>query len=143
MSESEISQLISEKDWKDAAVVLKCLRKNLSENDLVNNRKKLLESGYRLFGLRVEGQLITVAGVTLSPHITRIRDFWLHDFATIEGMQSKGYGTKMIQFLKELARVEGFSRICLYTQIGNKGSQAFYDQKVSFDRYGIMYVDEL
>jgi GNAT superfamily N-acetyltransferase len=87
--------------------------------------------------------IYTVAGVTVSPHLTRIKEFWVRDFVTIEEMQSKGYGVKMIDYLKNLAKSEGFNRICLYTQIGNKRSQNFYDNKVSFNKYGFMYVNDI
>ena len=143
MTDTNIRLLTSEADWKAAAAILADLRKDLSIDDLLDNRLKLIDSGYRLFGLFSGDKLITVAGVTISPHLTRIKDFWLHDFVTTEERRTLGYGTKMIRFLQNLAMEEGFGRVCLYTQVNNNLSQDFYDNKVSFDKYGYMYVKEI
>ncbi len=135
-----IAELDTEDSWREAFPILRELRPTLPLDSFLKNRSLLVENNYRLFGLRDEGCLYTVASVVVSPHVLRIKDFWIHDFVTLEGSKSRGYGSKMIQYLRNLAKNEGFDRICLYTQAGNKRAQSFYENKVSLDNYGIVYI---
>lgn len=139
----EIKELHSNTDWQKAYPILKTLRADLIEDHFLSNRESLISNGYTLIGLFDSGELISVAGVDLYPHITRGIDCWIHDLATKENLRSNGYGKRLMQYIENWAKSKGCSRLCVHTRVEKISAQNFYEQKLNYKKSAITYYKEL
>ena len=140
---SEIFELTTSEQWDAAWPALASLRKDLSREDFLNSREKMIADGYQLFGLQSAGRIVSVAGLIIYPHITRERDCWIYDLATLEEERSKGFGEKILRFVEAHAKERGCSRICLHTRLSRIDAQRFYETKAQYDQYAYVYKKDI
>lgn len=136
---SDIRELSSEEDWRQAWEVLYQLRPYLELEYFLTMRRDLRNRGYRLFGLFSFSRIVCVAGILIHPHVSREGDFWVHDLVTIEDERSKGHGKNMMRFLEDLAREAGCTRLSVHTRVSRKDAQRFYEDKLGYQQYAIVY----
>jgi ribosomal protein S18 acetylase RimI-like enzyme len=136
---SEITELTSEEQWRDALPVLCELRPDLEIAETLNARESLLTRGYKLYGLVQNGRFVCVASVVLHPHITRGNDFWVHDLATLPEVRSQGHGETMMRFLEGEAQALGCSRLFVHTRLIRDRAQNFYETHLSYERYAVVF----
>jgi GNAT superfamily N-acetyltransferase len=138
----EIVELLSEAEWCEAFPILQSLRHELEESALLRQREHFLQQNLTLFGLRVEQELVAVAGAHLYPHLSRGIDCWVHDLVTKESKRSLGYGKKLMRHIEGWARAHGCSRICVHTRLGRKDAQRFYEGKLGYPPSALVYYQE-
>lgn len=143
MKKYEISELTTEKEWSDAWPVLNSLKPELEYDSLLTSREQLLNDGYQLFGLRVRGKIVTVAGVSITPHLTGTRNLRIIDLATLPEKRSKGYGSAMLVHLEEIARMSECTRIILHSRTERKDAHRFYESKGGFIEHASVFVKTL
>lgn len=139
----DVVELMTGEEWKQAWPVLAELRKDLTLAGFLFQRQPLLSSGYRLFALFKDGEIVSVAGIVIHPHVTRQKDFWVHDLVTAEHARSKGYGLELMRFLEQLAADNGCTRLCVHTRAEREEARRFYEQKAGYKEYAIVYVQDL
>lgn len=142
-SPSDIRELSSEEDWRQAWEVLCQLRPYLELEYFLTMRRDLQNRGYRLFGLFSCSRIVCVAGILIHPHVSRERDFWVHDLVTMEDERSKGHGKNIMRFLEDLAREAGCTRLSVHTRVSRKDAQRFYENKLDYQQYAIVYEKDL
>lgn len=136
---SKIFELESEEQWREALPVLRELRPDLEITKTLNARESLLTRGYKLYGLVQDGRFVCVAGVVVSPHITRGNDFWVHDLATLSEVRSQGHGEAMMRFLEGEAYALGCSRLSVHTRLNRDRAQNFYENHLKYERYAVVF----
>lgn len=134
-----IEELVSAEQWQAAFPILQQLRQRLTEEDFLSRREELLESGYLLFGLYENDKIVSVASAIIYPHVTRGKDFWIHDLVSDEGVRSKGFGKAFLNWLEDYAQSKGCSRVCVHTRNTNDGSKHFYGIKCEYDGYATVF----
>jgi GNAT superfamily N-acetyltransferase len=122
--ESGCRELRSVEDWERGWAALRALRPNLSLQDFVGRKSQLERDGYQLIGLFRDGELVCVASYTLSPHPVYGREMIIHDMSTLEGRQSSGCGSELLQHLDQLAVSSGCGR----TFVASAKAAAFYEK---------------
>lgn len=143
ISEEQIVELCTEAEWREAFPILYSLRSDLSEEDLVRRREKFIANGFTLFGVRVAGELMAVAGVDLYPHLSRGIDCWVHDLVTKESGRSRGLGAKLMRHIEQWAKSQGCSRICVHTRLHRKDAQRFYENKLGYAPSALVYYQDV
>lgn len=139
----EIIELRSEAEWREAFPLLHSLRSDLDESIFLQRREQILSHNFTLLGLRVENELVAVAGVDLYPHLSRGVDCWVHDLVTKEGKRSRGYGQTIMRYIESWAKERGCSRVCVHTRIHRKEAQRFYETKLGYPSSAIVYYREV
>ena len=139
MNTEKIRELRSEEEWTIAHAVLVALRPELKVDEMLAKREGLQGIGYRLFGLFVDGEVVSCASIALHPHLERGTECWVHDLVTADGVRSNGYGARLLQYVAVLASSEGFDRLRLHTRIDRNDAQRFYEEKAGFDRAAVVY----
>jgi GNAT superfamily N-acetyltransferase len=132
-------ELTEESEWREAHPVLQTLRPDLDLNAFLARRVELISQGYRLFGIRNQERIVSVAGVVTSPHITRGTELWIHDLATIREVQSRGFGTLLMQEIEKIAKHFGYSRVLVHSRIDNPNAHRFYETRAEFDKYAYVF----
>ena len=119
--------------------ILKELRPTLDRKRFLNLRQDMMARSYCLYGLYVDGELVCVAGFILQPHIERGTEFWVHDLVSKGGIRSKGYGLQLMQYLETIARDMGCSRLLVHTQNKRADAQRFYENKLGYSDYAVVF----
>lgn len=143
MSALRIKELSSQQEWQSAYPILKSLRADLIEKDFLKKREDFIRSGYTLFGLFSDTELVAVAGADLYPHLSRGIDCWVHDLATKEEQRSKGFGKELMRYIEKWAKEKGCSRLCVHTRVERTEAQKFYQNKLGYQQAALVYYQDL
>lgn len=118
--------LTDEKAWRAAHPAMCSLYPDLSEDDWVGRVRELSQERYTLFGLEVEGEIVTVAGVQHLELLTVGKVLWLFDMATADSWRGRGYGKEMLKHLELYAQGNGYTRLLLHTSMKREETISFY-----------------
>ena len=107
--------------------VMRQLRPHVAREDYVPLVRGLMESdGYRLAALSDDGEVRAVAGYRYMNMLYCGRLLSLDDFVTDERVRSRGYGRRLMDWLKAQARAAGCSQLQLISHVRREGAHRFY-----------------
>jgi GNAT superfamily N-acetyltransferase len=119
----EDSQIVATRE------VLRQLRPHLpsEERDYVAVVRSIMASdGYRLAAVVEEGTVRAVAGYRLFTMLYCGRILSLDDFVTDERARSRGYGARLLTWLKAEGRAMGCAELHLISRITREAAHRFY-----------------
>jgi GNAT superfamily N-acetyltransferase len=131
----EIVELRSEAELREAFPVIRELHGGLDERKYVSLLAEMVPSGYRMFGVRDEGEVAAVAGVQMLTNLYYERHVYVNDLVTTAGMRSKGHGEALMEHVEDLARREGCKYVALACGREREGALRFYE-RLGFERPG-------
>ncbi|MFG6149891.1 GNAT family N-acetyltransferase [Halobacillus sp. B23F22_1] len=140
----EIRELEQERQIRDAFPVMKQLRNHLDEEAYVALVKEAKEKDmYRLFGLFKGEEIVAVTG--FKPMITLYygRFVWVCDLVVREDKRSLGYGEKLLSFVHQWAKEEGYEKAALSSGLQRENAHCFYEQKMNYDRVSFVFKKDL
>lgn len=126
----EVLEIATEQDWRSAGEALKILRPDLDVETFVSSRSELVSMGYRLIGAKIEGEVVSVASFTISPHAMHRKELLVHDMATKREFAGNGYGSLLLGFIETIAQHEKCFRVFVHT----KNATGFYEHN-GFETY--------
>lgn len=121
-----VSALDSPEDWSSACKVLRVLRPNLSGEEFLNDRTRLISEGYHLIGVKVLNEVVAVASYLITPHPTYFRELLIHDMATLEEYQSKGCGSLLLTEIDRIAVAQSCGRCFVHSRTERTAAHQFY-----------------
>jgi GNAT superfamily N-acetyltransferase len=130
IDELQIIEVLTNEEWQCAGEVLQVLRPQLNINDFVARRDTLTGDGYKFVALVSGNKYLSVASYTISPHTMYGRELLVHDMATAVEESGKGYGSRVLEYLAEVAEKTKCWRIFVHT----KNTKGFYLRN-GFDEY--------
>lgn len=144
MDAEMIKELNSEKEILKAFPVMKQLRAHLDEKaylDLVAEAKE--KDMYRLFALYDHGEIVAVTG--FKPMITLYygRFVWVCDLVTDNSKRSIGYGEKLLSYVHEWAKENGYGSVALSSGLQRTDAHRFYEKKMDYDKVSYVFKKEL
>lgn len=137
---SSIKELTNESEWIDAFPVMKQLRSHLEVNEYLQLIKEAREKeDYKLFALYDNGEIVSVTG--FMPMITLYygRYVWVCDLVTDSSKRSKGYGEKLLTFVHEWAKQNGYETVALSSGLQRKGAHQFYEEKMDYQKVSYVF----
>ncbi len=139
-----ISELQSQKEILEAFPVMNQLRTHLDEKaylDLVTEAKE--KDMYRLFALYDQGQIVAVTG--FKPMITLYygRFVWVCDLVTDNNKRSNGYGDKLLSYVHEWAKENGYQSVALSSGLQRTDAHRFYEEKIGYDKVSYVFKKNL
>lgn len=109
---------------------LKALRPFLSEDDFISRIRRLMDGGYQLVFVEEEdGKVPAVAGFRVGEMLHRGKSIYVDDLSTLEEFRSHGYGGKLIDYLIDYAKEQGFHSIHLDSGVQRFAAHRFYLKK--------------
>jgi GNAT superfamily N-acetyltransferase len=138
MQNVDIVSLDNETLWLEALPIAKVLWPELQAKDYIRNLTSMSAKGYALWGTRSNGLLVGIAGVQEIELLARGRILWLFDMATHPDHQGKGFGARMLSFLEEYARTNGYSRLLLHTSVTREDTINFYRSQLG-EPFGVVF----
>ena len=128
--QGSVFEITQQEDWRAAGEVLVHLRPTLDVDRFVSRRVELSTKGLRLVVAKRNGEIVSVASFTISPHILHGHELLVHDMATRKQDLGCGYGTRVVELLERIAREEGCFRVFVHT----RNASGFYERN-GFERY--------
>ena len=136
-----IKELISKDEILAGFEVMKHLRAHLDE---VSYLKLVLDAqekeNYRLIAhFDLNEKIVAVVG--FMPMITLYYGhyIWVCDLVTDPDVRSKGYGKKLLTYVQEWAKANGYEKVALSSGLQRKDAHRFYEEKMNYDKKLAMY----
>lgn len=131
----EIIELRTLEQWKEAFPIIKQLHPHLVEETYFELLYGMFETGYRLFGLTVEGQMAAIAGIFLRVNFCSKHHVYISELVTDADHRSQGYGEKLLHFIDNWAIEHGAEYIALESGLPRVKAHRFYEDKGHYDRW--------
>jgi GNAT superfamily N-acetyltransferase len=107
--------------------VMRQLRPHLTRDEYVPLVRGLMASdGFRLAALTDDGRVRAVAGYRIMSMLYCGRLLYLDDLVSDERARSRGYGKRLLDWLKEEGRREGCTELQLISRTTREGAHRFY-----------------
>jgi GNAT superfamily N-acetyltransferase len=88
-----------------------------------------MNSGYRLAFVQDTDGVVAVTGFRVGENVAWGRFLYVDDLVALPAHRSKGYGAKLLSWLKELAATEGCQQMHLDSGIQRKDAHRFYERE--------------
>ena len=105
------------------------LRPHIAEEKFLTRVRSQEIDGYRLAYVQASNNVVAVAGYRLGENLAWGRFLYVDDLVTLPEHRSKGYGAKLLSWLKEQAAKEGCEQMHLESGIQRKGAHRFYERE--------------
>jgi GNAT superfamily N-acetyltransferase len=125
----EIKQALSDKEISACYTVMQELRPHITADSFVGRIREQEKSGYTLIYLELEGKPVAVAGFRLGKNLAWGRFLYVDDLVTLESHRSQGFGTALLDWLKQHAKRQGCSQLHLDSGSQRKAAHRFYERE--------------
>lgn len=109
--------------------VMRELRPHLREDQFVSRVRRQQLAGYRLAYVREPIGVVAVAGFRISENLVSGRFLYVDDLVTLADRRSRGYGARLLAWLRERAANEGCTQLQLDSGTQRKDAHRFYDRE--------------
>lgn len=117
----------TDEEVMDCFEVMKQLRPQLKEDTWLSTIRSMQGEGYNLAYLTKEGVVVAVAGYYICNKLSvNGKSLYVYDLSTDERFRSSGYGKRLLEDLKELARNKDCETIELDSGVQRFGAHRFY-----------------
>lgn len=107
--------------------VVQQLRPHLVREEYIPQIRALMSSdGFRLAFLSDEGEVRAVAGYRYMNMLYCGRLLYVDDLVTDERIRSRGYGARLLDWLKDQGRQQGCSELQLISRVTREQAHRFY-----------------
>ena len=140
MQDYIIGELLTDSEIMAGYTVMKQLRSHLDEQTYIAIVKEAIaKEGYRQFALREKDRIVAVIG--FQPMLTLYygKYIWVCDLVTDAAARSKGYGEKLLSFVQDLVKSEGYESISLSSGIQREEAHRFYVEKMGYDKVSFVF----
>ncbi len=110
--------------------VMRQLRPHFGPEDYVALVERLrAEHGFRLAQMRVDGEIVAVAGLRFGEWLPRGRYLEIEDFVTRDESRSQGHGSAFFDWIAAYGREAGCRHLRLVSAIHREAAHRFYRRK--------------
>ncbi|PCJ43620.1 MAG: GNAT family N-acetyltransferase [SAR86 cluster bacterium] len=102
------------------------LRPHLIKDDFVSTVREMEKSDYNLLYIEEDSTVVAVAGYRIALNLFMGKHLYVDDLVTAGDKRSKGYGEKLISWLRDLAKEEGCSYLHLDSGTHRGRAHKFY-----------------
>jgi len=109
--------------------VMRELRPHIAEEQFLPRVRGQERAGYRLAYIQESTGVVAVAGFRVGENLAWGRFLYVDDLVVLPGHRSKGYGARLLSWLKERAAMEGCEQLHLDSGIQRKEAHRFYERE--------------
>ena len=129
LTDREVRLATTDLELLDCFTVMSELRPHVSKDEFIPRVRKQQASGYQLAFCCDDGIPVCVAGFRIGENLAWGRYLYIDDLVTAEAFRSKGYGTTMMDWLKEYAGKNQCEQLHLDSGIQRKDAHRFYERE--------------
>ncbi len=126
-------EIQTEEDFEKAYLLLRELAPSLERKQFMKSLKNEHAANHKLFGLKDTEEMVSVAAVWILLTGLNEKIFWIHAYVTAASKRSHGYGSKLLNYLEEYAKNEGFSEIRVHAH--RQRAISFWQEKKGFEPF--------
>lgn len=119
-------QTITDEEINKCFKVMSELRENLIKDEFIDLVRQMEREGYRLAFHEENGSVVVVAGYRVFTNLSMGKNLYVDDLSTSKSERSKGYGEKMINWLRNVAKAEGCNYFHLDSGTQRHAAHKFY-----------------
>ena len=109
--------------------VMRELRPHIEEERFLSRVRSQENTGYRLVYVQDKNSVVAVAGFRVGENLAWGHFLYVDDLVTHPAHRSKGFGAKLLTWLKKQAAEEGCTQIHLDSGIQRKDAHRFYERE--------------
>ena len=132
---TEVVELRSEEEFREAFPVVRQLHHGLDEAGYGELLAEMVPRGYRMFAVRDSGEITAVLGMQVLTNLYYERHVYVYDLVAAEGARSRGSGGLLMDHDEDLARREGCKYVALACGREREGALRFYEGR-GYERPG-------
>ncbi len=139
-----IKEMRTKEELLEAFQIMRELRNHLNQEKYLALVEEAREKDmYRIYALYAQNQMVAVIG--FKPMITLYygRFVWVCDLVTSEQQRSKGYGEKLLSYVEEWARENGYESVALSSGLKREEAHRFYEEKMSYNQVSYVFKKKL
>ena len=121
-----IYKAISDSQILSSLDVMAELRPHLVKENFLSEIRAQEAEGFKLACLEDDGKVVAVAGYRIFSNLAFGRHIYIDDLVTTNSVRSKGYGVRLLDWLKEEARRENCSYFTLDSATHRHQAHKFY-----------------
>jgi len=106
--------------------LMSTLRPHLIKENFVSDVQEQIKEGYKLFYLRKDSQILSLAGCKVSTNLAWGKHLYVSDLVSELSLRSKGYGKEILDYMKSFAKEEGCTQIHLDSGVQRFMAHKFY-----------------
>ena len=122
--------------------VMRELRPHIVEDQFLLRVRSQEGAGYRLAYIQETIGVVAVAGFRIGENLAWGRFLYVDDLVTLPGKRSRGYGAKLLSWLKEKAAKEGCEQLHLDSGAQRKEAHRFYERE-GMSMAGFHFVEKI
>ncbi len=122
----EVQIANSDEQIQSCFLVMHQLRPHLVESEFVERVREQMKEAYQLAFIMEEGEVNACAGFRISNNLFMGKNLYVDDLISAEDQRSKGLGTSLMTWLRELAKQEGCQVLHLDSGTHRKDAHRFY-----------------
>ncbi|MEO0839925.1 MAG: GNAT family N-acetyltransferase [Cyanobacteria bacterium J06643_5] len=112
------------------------LRPHLKQENFVEQVRRQEKDGYQLAFIKVENQVVAVAGFFISESLRYGKFLYVYDLVVDENVRSKGYGKHLFEWLIDYGKSKGCNVLRLDSGVQRFDAHRFYfRQKMKIASY--------
>ncbi len=120
---------VTDGEIQDCYEVMAELRPHLKRDTFLFVIRAMEKDGLRLACIREGGRVVAVAGYRISTNLFYGKHLYVDDLVTSDALRSKGYGQKLLAWLRALAVENGCDAFHLDSGVQRKRAHAFYQRE--------------
>jgi GNAT superfamily N-acetyltransferase len=105
------------------------LRGHISSDEFLGRVRVQQDAGYRLALVQEQDAVVAVAGFRLGESLSWGHYLYVEDLVTLSSHRSRGYGTKLLAWLKEYAARAGCRQLHLDSGNQRTAAHRFYERE--------------
>ena len=109
--------------------VMRELRPHIKEEQFLSRVRSQENTGYRLAYAQDNNIVVAVAGFRVGENLAWGHFLYIDDLVTLPAYRSKGYGTKMLAWLRKQAAKDGCKQMHLDSGVQRKDAHRFYERE--------------
>lgn len=129
LNEIQIQQALNEKKILACFTLVKELRPHLSKENFIEQIARQRKKGYQILFVEVDTTIVSFLGYRIQEYLAWGKILYIDDFVTKSHFQNKGYGTKLIDHVIEIAKVSGCNQVHLDSGYNRNSAHRLYLDK--------------
>ena len=97
---------VTDQEIESCFKIMSELRPHLNKLDFLSTIRHMESEGFKLAYIKVEDEVMAVAGYRIYTNLFMGKNLYVDDLVTTDSARSKGYGEKMVKWLRNEAKRE-------------------------------------
>lgn len=135
-----IQELNTQAEILEAFPLIKQLLSHLDEESYLKIIMEAKEKeNYKMCALIDGGEIVAVIGFRPLVALYYGRSIWVSNLVTDENKRSKGYGEKLLSYVHQWAKENGYESIALSSALERTAAHRFYENKMNYNKISYVF----